>query len=91
MVEQVKIHRKKFKCIDKKDTVIWGDYNSPAAQAIAVRFKMCEGGPSKGCETEEVIRNWLKGKFILLLHNQRRFESEGFFGDEVVAESHLIY
>ena len=52
---------------------------------------MCEGGPANGCETEENIRNWLKQKYIVLLHNQRRFETEGYFGEEVVAESHLIY
>ena len=91
MVEQVKIHRKKFKCIDKKDTVIWGDYASPSGQSIAVRFRMCEGGPSNGCETEEDIKNWLKPKFIVLLHNQRRFDNEGFYGEEAVEESMLIF
>ena len=25
-------YKKKFKCIDKNDLVIWGDFNSPKAQ-----------------------------------------------------------
>ena len=31
-LEQVKVWRKKFKCIDPKDLVIWGNYNSVKAQ-----------------------------------------------------------
>ena len=29
---EVMTYRKKFKCIDKEDTVIWGDYNSAKTQ-----------------------------------------------------------
>ena len=28
---EMETYRKKFKCIDKEDTVIWGDYNSSKA------------------------------------------------------------
>ena len=31
-LEQVKVWRKKFKCIDPKDMMIWGNYNSVKAQ-----------------------------------------------------------
>ena len=31
-LEQVKVWRKKFKCIEPKDLVIWGNYNSVKAQ-----------------------------------------------------------
>ena len=27
-LSEVQTYRKKFKCIDKKDLIIWGDYNS---------------------------------------------------------------
>ena len=29
---EVQTYRKKFKCVNKKDLVIWGDYNSQKAQ-----------------------------------------------------------
>ena len=47
--------------------IIWGDYNSKKAQQISIKFKMCEGD---GCESEDNIKEWLKGKFIVLLYNQ---------------------
>ena len=59
--------RKKFKCIKKEDLVTWGDYNSASAQQIAIKFKMCVNKTI--CESEENIREWIKGKYILLLYN----------------------
>lgn len=60
-------YKKKFKCIDRDELTIWGDYNSAAAQQIAFKFKFCEGHDY--CETPEKIREWLRGKYILLLYN----------------------
>ena len=40
---EVSTWKKKFKCINKEDLVIYGDYNSYRAQQINVTFKMCEG------------------------------------------------
>lgn len=79
-------YRKKFKCIDKEDLQIWGDYNSAKAQQLVVRFKMCLG---EGCESEENIREWLKGKYIVIIYNQIRFDSQQFFMDSRVAEARL--
>lgn len=60
-------YKKKFKCIDRDELTIWGDYNSAAAQQLAIKFKFCEGHDY--CETPEKIREWLRGKYILLLYN----------------------
>ena len=73
--------RKKFKCVPNKDLNIWGDYNSKKAQQLAYKFKFCQekddegnivlgrdGNPKK-CESEEDIRTYLRGKYILLLYN----------------------
>ena len=46
--------KKKFKCVDKKDLVIWGDYNSAKAQQFSIKFKMCEG--KDYCESDENIK-----------------------------------
>ena len=37
---------------------------------------MCEG---EGCESEEKIREWLKLKYIVIVYNQVRFDSEQYF------------
>ena len=43
------------------------------------------------CESEENIRQWLRGKYILLLYNQVRFDSEAYFYESAVKESRLAY
>ena len=88
---EVMTYRKKFKCISKEDTVIWGDYNSAKTQQLAIRFRMCEGGEANGCKKEEEIRDWLRRKYIVLMYNHKRFETDQYFEDSVVKESHLIY
>ena len=40
--KEVVTWKKKFKCIPRKDLVIWGDYNSAKAQQISVKFEMCD-------------------------------------------------
>ena len=70
-IAEVQTYAKKFKCVDEKDLVIWGDYNSAMAMQLAVKFKMCEGHDY--CKTRDEIRDWLSGKYIVLLYNQVRF------------------
>lgn len=55
---------------------------------LAVRFKMCEG---EGCESEEAIREWLKRKYIVIIYNHIRFDTEQYFMDSIVRESRLAY
>ena len=49
-------YRKKFKCIDPDELVIWGDWNSQKSQQIRVEFQICEGDY---CESKENILKWL--------------------------------
>ena len=49
---------------------------------------MCEGD---GCESEENIREWLKRKYIAIIYNHIRFDSEAYFENSRVAESRLAY
>ena len=49
---------------------------------------MCEGD---GCETEEKIREWLAGKYIILLYNQIRFNSNEYFYSSAIKESRIAY
>ena len=84
-------YRKKFKCVDPEDLIIWGDYNSRRAQQLAVKFKICDGGPANGCKEKEEILEWIKGKYIVLLYNQIRFSQEDYFSDSRIEESRILY
>ena len=63
---EVNTWKKKFKCVDKEQLSIQGDYNSAKAQQFSFSFKMCEG---EGCKTKEEIIEWLRGKYIVMLYN----------------------
>ena len=52
-LSEVLTYRKKFKCIDPQDMVIWGDFNSKKAQQIRIEFEMCVDDPI--CESKENI------------------------------------
>ena len=85
---EVTTWKKKFKCINRSDMEIWGDYNSPKAQQLSVKFRMCKG---EGCEDEEDIRKWLAGKFIILLTNEIKFNPNGFHEESKIMESNIRY
>lgn len=86
---EVDTYRKKFKCIDEESLVIWGDYNSAMAMQLAVKFHMCEGKPY--CKSKDEIRNWLSGKYIVLLYNSMRFLTEEFGEEKTMSEARIIY
>ena len=50
---------------------------------------MCEGHDY--CKTEREIRDWLSGKYIVLLYNQVRFKTEEFGSDSLVKEGRIMY
>ena len=69
--------------------VIWGDYNSQEAQQIAFRFQMCTGHDY--CKNETEVREWLRRKFIVVFHNQIKFDSQVYGKGAVVKESRIHY
>ena len=93
--KEVETWKKKFKCIPRKDIVIWGDYNSAKAQQIAVKFEMCDSTKERfagvTCESQQDIQNWLKRKFIIILYNQIRFNPKGFLKAATISESRISY
>ena len=89
-VNEVKTYKKKFKCINEEEIVIWGDYNSQKAQQIAVNFKMCEPGVGECAEKDEILK-WLQNKYIVMLYNQIVFDQEGYFTDSLQEEARIVY
>ena len=54
---------------------------------ITAKLKKCAGHDY--CVSEEELKDFLRDKFILLLHNQIRFESRYFKEAAIVTESFL--
>ena len=50
---------------------------------------MCEG--ETYCESKEDIQKWLSGKFIVLLYNHIRFDTQHFFEAAKIKESRISY
>ena len=54
-------------------------------------FRPCQGGADNGCESDEAITEWLRRKYIVLLYNEIRFDSEEYFYQSRVHESRILY
>ena len=54
---------------------------------------MCEGTTASGvlCHPKEDILEWLKAKYIVVVYNQIRFDSDSFYESAAIAESRLTY
>ena len=50
---------------------------------------MCEG--ESYCKTRDEIRDWLKGKYIVILYNQARFKVDVFGAENMVKEARILY
>ena len=52
---------------------------------------MCEYVEGGKCKTEEEIKKWLRGKYIILLYNQIVFDQENYFSDARKKEARIEY
>lgn len=52
---------------------------------------MCEPGGDVVCKSDEEIREWLSGKWIVLLYNQIRFDQEQYFEASRIQEARISY
>ena len=71
----VDYYHKKFRCTDEEISVI-GDYNSDIARQYVIQFERCDNATRSTCKTEDEITDYLKEKYILILQNSLRFETE---------------
>lgn len=70
-MEGLKVQTQKLKCIEDPYE-IWGDYNSDKTANVQAVFVKCN--PEKRlCKKEEEINEWLKFKYLIVLHNQQNF------------------
>ena len=58
----------KLQCLKNDDAELMGDFNSSVGKQFVIAFEVCRNKPGI-CKNEEVIMNWLKRKFLLVLEN----------------------
>ena len=78
-----RIYAPKMLCpIDLQDNQLQGDYNAQKAKNLMVIFEKChESWSNETCKSDAEIEQWIKGKFIAVLTNQKKFIPYKF-GDE---------
>lgn len=67
---------------------LYGNYNSGTAANLFIVFERCQ--PEAGvrvCKSKTDIDSWLKGKYFLLLDNEKRFIKNQFHEKSTVSES----
>ena len=52
---------------------LYGDWNSKEARLIDMALTRCQG--HSYCQTDDEITKWLKNKFLLVMYNRIRFDS----------------
>lgn len=85
--DYLRLYKKKFLCVDPTDLEIWGTYDSKKAKRLKIKLSRCEG--KAYCKTDGEIDDFLNGKYLLLLKNQIRFDSEKQNQESLIRESRL--
>ena len=88
-LREVETYQRKFKCVDEEHMRVWGNFNSAKAMQLQIKFHMCHG--EDYCKSRAEILDWLSGKYIVLLYNERRFLNEVVNGESIREELRLTY
>ena len=76
-------------CTDETDLMIRGDYNSNTAQMLLITFNRCHDRTD--CKPSHVIDEFIRGKYLVVMSNSVRFDSELIAQNAVVKESVLTW
>ena len=69
---------------------IYGNFQAEKARLLGVQLVKCTNRPGY-CKTEEEILDYFRGKYLILLYNEIRFDQK-FYGDESIkARSHMAW
>ena len=84
--DDFKFYGPKLKCI-KEPFKLFGNFNSNSSSNLMVVFEKCD--PSKRtCKSEDAYVEWTKGKYILTLQNEVKFQSHVFdTKDRLISQS----
>ena len=76
-------------CLDEGDLSIYGDFTSAYASQLNIDLVKCKG--QAHCKSEEEVEAFFKGKYIILLYNHIRFDSEYFGRESIKQESKMFW
>ena len=69
--------------------MIKGDYNSATAQMLLVTLNRCHDRDD--CKTKEEIDAYIQGKYLVLLSNEIRFDSQLLAEQSIIRESVMTW
>ena len=74
----VEMYRKKLKCIEPEDMRVKGDYDSASASLLIMRLIRCDETSEVECKSDDKITEFLRGKFLFIVQNERLFDSDKY-------------
>ena len=69
-------------CMDEP-LELHGDWSAGNAQFLILYWNACNSAKGKTCKSEAEIKQWLKGKQLVLAHNKNVFINNGFKNNTV--------
>ena len=69
-----------------------GEFDSEQARLISMRLNRCLNTTEKAvCKSEEEITNFFRDKLMVMLFNERRFDSNFYEEESVIEESRFLW
>lgn len=83
----IDLYQQKFICLDDDNLFIYGDYNSLKARNMDMQLIRCHD--RLDCKSDVEITAYLRDKFLILMHNEVRFDSNKYGSEAIIQESRL--
>ena len=80
-------NKNEYVCVDKEELHIYGDYNSVTTRVIEMQLVKCTGFDY--CAKDEIIRDFLRNKFLLFLYNEKVFDSSFLAPHSIVKQARI--
>lgn len=58
----------KLKCLDEFGSVVQGDFEASGSTILSIFYSSCDMLARGDCKNEEEVEEWLKHKYVLLVH-----------------------
>ena len=79
-----------FICLDNpEDIALRGDLSSARSSLLEVKITRCDSSEEENCKSDEITHKFFEGKYIAILTNQIRFDSNQYGEDSIIRESRL--
>ena len=68
-----------------------GDFNSATANLLVMRLEKCRETESLKCKTDDEITQFLRNKWLLIIYNERFFDSNNYGSESIVNKSNVLW